>query len=101
MSLSLQLPVSPWVNKMNNKHLIPTTVVHVTYLAYLIKCRCIRYPLSMDVCMTHLTYLIKSNEKEYVLRKPPHGAKIKSGHRLVNLSTTNDMPFGENCMDLY
>ena len=29
---------------------------------------------------SNLTYLIKSNEKEYVLRKPPHGAKIKSGH---------------------
>ena len=29
---------------------------------------------------SNLTYLIKSNEKEYVLRKPPNGAKIKSGH---------------------
>lgn len=29
---------------------------------------------------SNLTYLIKSNEKEYVLRKPPHGAKVKSGH---------------------
>ena len=29
---------------------------------------------------SNLTYLIKSNEKEYVLRKPPHGVKIKAGH---------------------
>jgi len=29
---------------------------------------------------SNLTYLIKSNDKEYVLRKPPYGAKIKSGH---------------------
>ena len=29
---------------------------------------------------SNLTYLIKSNNKEYILRKPPIGAKIKSGH---------------------
>ena len=29
---------------------------------------------------SNLTYLIKSNNKEYILRKPPVGAKIKSGH---------------------
>ena len=29
---------------------------------------------------SNLTYLIKSANKEYVLRKPPYGAKIKSGH---------------------
>ena len=29
---------------------------------------------------SNLTYLIRSNNKEYILRKPPIGAKIKSGH---------------------
>ena len=29
---------------------------------------------------SNLTYLISSNNKEYILRKPPIGAKIKSGH---------------------
>ena len=29
---------------------------------------------------SNLTYLIRSNSKEYILRKPPIGAKIKSGH---------------------
>ena len=29
---------------------------------------------------SNLTYLIISNDKEYILRKPPIGAKIKSGH---------------------
>ncbi|MBX2816766.1 MAG: phosphotransferase family protein [Saprospiraceae bacterium] len=29
---------------------------------------------------SNLTYLIRHNRKEYVLRRPPHGAKIKSGH---------------------
>lgn len=29
---------------------------------------------------SNLTYLIKFEEKEFVLRKPPHGANIKSGH---------------------
>ena len=29
---------------------------------------------------SNLTYLINSNNKEYILRKPPIGAKIKSGH---------------------
>lgn len=29
---------------------------------------------------SNLTYLIKSNQKEYILRKPPFGAKVKSGH---------------------
>ena len=29
---------------------------------------------------SNLTYLIKSNKKEYILRKPPIGAKVKSGH---------------------
>ena len=31
MSLSLQLPVSPGMNKMDNKHLILTAVGHETY----------------------------------------------------------------------
>lgn len=29
---------------------------------------------------SNLTYLIKFNQREYVLRRPPFGAKIKSGH---------------------
>ena len=29
---------------------------------------------------SNLTYLIKSNQKEYILRKPPIGSKVKSGH---------------------
>lgn len=29
---------------------------------------------------SNLTYLLRFNKKEYVLRRPPHGAKIKSGH---------------------
>lgn len=29
---------------------------------------------------SNLTYLIKFNESEYVLRRPPFGAKVKSGH---------------------
>jgi aminoglycoside phosphotransferase (APT) family kinase protein len=29
---------------------------------------------------SNLTYLIKSNKKEFILRKPPIGAKVKSGH---------------------
>ena len=29
---------------------------------------------------SNLTYFIQSKEKEYVLRKPPHGANIKSAH---------------------
>ena len=29
---------------------------------------------------SNLTYLIKTNEKEYVLRRPPFGANIKSAH---------------------
>jgi len=29
---------------------------------------------------SNLTYLIRSNQKEYILRKPPIGAQIKSGH---------------------
>ena len=29
---------------------------------------------------SNLTYLIKTSQKEYVLRKPPRGAKIKSAH---------------------
>jgi aminoglycoside phosphotransferase (APT) family kinase protein len=33
---------------------------------------------------SNLTYLIKSNQKEYILRKPPIGAKVKSGHDLYH-----------------
>ena len=29
---------------------------------------------------SNLTYLIKFNQSEYVLRRPPFGAKVKSGH---------------------
>jgi len=29
---------------------------------------------------SNLTYLIESNQKEFILRKPPIGAKVKSGH---------------------
>ncbi len=29
---------------------------------------------------SNLTYLIRTEDREYVLRKPPHGAKIKSAH---------------------
>ena len=29
---------------------------------------------------SNLTYLIKSGDQDFVLRRPPHGAKIKSGH---------------------
>ena len=29
---------------------------------------------------SNLTYLIKFNQNEYVLRRPPFGAKVKSGH---------------------
>lgn len=29
---------------------------------------------------SNLTYLLRFDGKEYVLRRPPHGAKIKSGH---------------------
>lgn len=29
---------------------------------------------------SNLTYLLQTNEKEYVLRMPPHGANIKSAH---------------------
>ena len=29
---------------------------------------------------SNLTYLIKIDKDEFVLRRPPHGAKIKTGH---------------------
>ena len=34
---------------------------------------------------SNLTYLIKSNQKEYILRKPPFGAKVKSGHDMSSV----------------